>query len=118
MKRSSIWTTTLAIGACLTTATWAQHGGGAGIHGDGPANLPASSHASDKTSSGSSSSGSANFETRIADNPNLSARLQPLLPPTLLCKPRLPDSKTRGSLSPLSMFPTISAFPSNSSKPR
>jgi hypothetical protein len=73
MKHSSVWTTTLAIGACLTTAAWGQHGAG-GIHGAGG---PPDSHATDK---GPSSSATTHFETRLANNPSLSARLQPLLP--------------------------------------
>jgi len=99
MKRFSIWTTTLSIGACLTTATWAQHGGGAGSHGTGgPANLPpsANSHASDKTAGGTPSGGAINFETRLANNTNLTTRLQPLLPPNTTLEAAASGFKNQG----------------------
>jgi hypothetical protein len=70
----------------LTTVAWAQHGGGAGGHGgvaghDGPPSVAANgrSHPDSKATTGSG--GAANFESRLAGNPNLSSRLQPLLPP-------------------------------------
>lgn len=85
MKRSSIWTVALAAATCVTTAAWAQHGGGAGSHGggaghDGPPSF-AADHASHEPKGPSGSGSAANFETRLASNPNLSSRLQALLPP-------------------------------------
>jgi len=85
MKHFSIWTATLAATTCLTTAAWAQHGGGAGVSGggghDGPHQFAANgSHSSPKTST-SGPAGTTNFESRLASNPNLSSRLQSLLPP-------------------------------------
>ena len=88
MSRSSIWSTTLAIGACLTTAAWAQHGGGAGIHEEGVHGGPA-----DKTSTGA---GATNFQARLADNPNLAARLQPLLPPNTSLQTAASGFKNQG----------------------
>jgi hypothetical protein len=91
MKRSSILTIALAATTALTTAAWAQHGAGAVGHG-GAAGPPSfagvtSSHGSngsghqDANSPNTGSGRAADFESRLASNPNLSSRLQALLPP-------------------------------------
>jgi hypothetical protein len=91
MKRSSILTIALAATLALTTAAWAQHGAGAAGHG-GAAGPPSfsgatSSHGSNGSGhqgandSNSGSGHAADFESRLASNPNLSSRLQALLPP-------------------------------------
>ena len=76
MKRSSRWTIAFATAACLTTASWAQHGGGAGVHDGGQF----AAHGSQK-GPGAGPGAAANFEGRLAGNSNLSQRLQSLLPP-------------------------------------
>ncbi len=71
----------VAIAGALSSGAWAQHGGGVhggAVHG-GPEFATAGSHAS--SSSSSRSSGAANVESRVTDNPRLSSKLQPLLPP-------------------------------------
>lgn len=88
MKRSSVGTIALAALTALTTAAWAQHGAGAGGHGGGAAQHGAPAGAANEGShgAGASAAGSgnaANFQTRLANNPNLSARLQALLPPNV-----------------------------------
>jgi len=96
MKISN-WMLTLAAAAGLTTGAWAQHG--AGVHGgsaghEGPGfeseNNSHSSH------SGSARGSEANFENRIASNPNLSARLQPLLPPNTTLQSAASGFKNQG----------------------
>jgi hypothetical protein len=96
MKRSSIFTLALAALAALTTAVWAQHGGGppsqgaaAGHSGPPPFVAGGSSHAANGTAHqdakapDTGSGNTANFESRLANNPNLSSRLQSLLPPNM-----------------------------------
>ena len=84
MKRSSMWTIALAATTVLTTAVWAQHGGGAGGHG-GPPSVAAhgQSHADETASTKDAdkdSDRSADLESRLASNSKLSSRLQSLLP--------------------------------------
>jgi hypothetical protein len=75
-----MWTIALAAATVLTTAVWAQRGGGAGGHG-GPPSLEAhgESHA-EATAPTKDSDRSADFESRLASNSRLSSRLQSLLP--------------------------------------
>jgi hypothetical protein len=99
MKRTSLLTIVLAATTALTTAAWAQHGGGVGGgHGaagshDGPPSFAADggSHGSNGSShEGNGSSHDANtntgsghaadFATRLENNTKLSSRLQNLLP--------------------------------------
>ena len=88
MKRVLIWTTALAAAACLTAA-WAQHGqagGGAGAHGAPRFGNGSESHATGSSAQKTSTSGSKattqtdGVESSLANHPNLSSRLQPLLP--------------------------------------
>jgi len=88
MKRVLIWTTALAAAACLTAA-WAQHGqagGGAGAHGAPRFGNGSGSHATGSSAQKTSTSGSKattqtdGVESSLANHPNLSSRLQPLLP--------------------------------------
>lgn len=84
MKR--IGTTTLAVAALLTATAWAEHGPGGfanGGHG-GPPPLADAGHSHSGSGHSSTLEGdshASNFATRLADNTNLSARLQALLPP-------------------------------------
>lgn len=90
MKRS-ILTIALAAATALTTAAWAQHGGGAAGHGGaaGPPSFAGSASSNGANGSGHQAANGANtgsghaadFESRLASNPNLSSRLQALLPP-------------------------------------
>jgi hypothetical protein len=96
MKRFSLFTIALAATSALATAALAQHGAGAAGsaaatgHG-GPPSFAAggSSHAADgpahQDANGphTGSGNAANFESRLASNPNLSSRLQSLLPPNM-----------------------------------
>lgn len=81
MKRSSIFTLALAATAALTTAVWAQHGGGppsqgaaAGHGGPPPSVAGDSSHAANGSAhqnANAPNTGSANaadFESRLANN--------------------------------------------------
>jgi hypothetical protein len=78
MRQRSSWTITLVAAAGLTTGAWADHGGG--VHG-GPGHTPDFDSGSRSHSSATShKAGGANFETRLAANPQLSSRLQQLLP--------------------------------------
>lgn len=79
MRNISIWSITLAVATGLTTGVWAQHGGG--VHG-GSGHGPelASTGESHASSAATHRSSATNFENRLADNQNLSSRLQPLLP--------------------------------------
>ena len=84
MKRSSVWSIALTATTVLTTAVWAQHGGGAGGHG-GPPSVAAhgQSHADETASTKDAdkdSDRSADLESRLASNSKLSSRLQSLLP--------------------------------------
>ena len=84
MKRSSMWTIALAATTVLTTAVWAQHGGGAGGHG-GPPSVAAHgpSHADETAATKDAdkdSDRSADLESRLDSNSKLSSRLQSLLP--------------------------------------
>lgn len=93
MKRTSLLTIALAATTALTTAAWAQHGGGVGGgHGaagshDGPPSYAADgSHGSngsshDANGANPGSGHAADFVTRLQNNTNLSSRLQNLLPP-------------------------------------
>ena len=101
MRRSLIWTVTLTAATCLTSATWAQHGGGAGIHGGGghggPPEFgstagPRSDHGNPTAGSGSA----ANFQTRLANNTTLASRLQPLLPPNTTLQAAAMGFKNQG----------------------
>ncbi len=89
MKRISIWI--VAIG--LSTGAWAEHGGG--VHGGGGHEAPDfSSHGSAGTSTHGSNA--ANFETRLANNTQLSSRLQPLLPPNTTLQAAAAGFKNQG----------------------
>src|SRR5579872_7167683 len=77
----------IAILAAGLTAAWAQHGhgaggaGGAGGHGAPPQFTPArTSTAGTGAAAAGSTAQTANVTTRLANNPALSARIQPLLP--------------------------------------
>ena len=72
MRQLSIWTTTFAVAAGLSTGAWAQHGGG--VHSDS-ASAP---HPASSSAHGTATTG---FENRLADNTKLSSRLEALLPP-------------------------------------
>ena len=94
MKRTSLLTFALAATTALTTAAWAQHGGGVGGgHGaagghDGPPSIAAdagshghgSSHDANTNGANNGSSHSGDFVTRLENNTNLSSRLQNMLP--------------------------------------
>jgi hypothetical protein len=100
MKRSSIWTIALAATTVLTSAVWAQHGGGAGGHG-GPPSLAAhgQSHAeatAPTTAPTKDSDRAANFESRLASNSKLSSRLQSLLPPNSTLQTAASGFKNQG----------------------
>ena len=100
MKRSSVWTITLAATTVLTTAVWAQHGGSAGGHG-GPPSLAAhgQSHAeatAPTTAPTKDSDRSADFESRLASNSKLSSRLQSLLPSNMKLPIAASGFKNRG----------------------
>lgn len=95
MKLSN-WTLTLAIAAGLATGAWAQHGGG--VHGGGAGHDGAEfGHGASHSSSPASTHGSdANFESRLANNPNLSSRLQNLLPPNTTLQAAASGFKNQG----------------------
>ena len=100
MKRSSMWTIALASTTVLTTAVWAQHGGGAGGHG-GPPSVAAhgQSHADETASTKDAdkdSDRSADFESRLASNSKLSSRLQSLLPPKTTLEKAASGFKSQG----------------------
>jgi hypothetical protein len=100
MKRSSAWTIALAATTVLTTAVWAQHGGGAGGHG-GPPSVAAhgQSHAEETASTKDAdkdSDRSADFESRLASNSKLSSRLQSLLPPNTKLQTAASGFKSQG----------------------
>lgn len=91
MKRTSLLTIALAATTALTTAAWAQHGGGvggghdgAGSHGGPPSFAADGSHGSNGSShdanTNTGSGHAADFATRLENNTNLSSRLQNLLP--------------------------------------
>jgi hypothetical protein len=77
MKNLSIWTITLAIAGGLTTGAWTQHGGGE--HGVGGPRFDSPGERHSPTTASTRGSGATNFETRLANNTKLAARLQPLL---------------------------------------
>lgn len=93
MKRFSILTVALAGTTAIIglTPAWAQHGAVAAGHGAaaGPPSFAGATSSQGSNGSGhqdanASNAGSgrtADFETRLASNPNLSSRLQALLPP-------------------------------------
>ena len=90
MKLSN-WTLTAALAVGLATGAWAEHGGG--VHGGG------AGHDAEFGASHSSSShrgSDANFETRLAANPGLSSRLQPLLPPNTTLQAAASGFKNQG----------------------
>ena len=79
MRLHSSSIVTLVAAAGLITGAWGQHGGG--VHGAGHTpdfDSPAHSHSSETPST--HGSGATNFESRLASNPQLSSRLQALLP--------------------------------------
>jgi hypothetical protein len=96
MKRSSIGTIALAATTVLTTAVWAHRGGGAGGPG-GPTSLAAhgQSHAK-ATAPSKDSDRSADFESRLASNSQLSSRLQSLLPPKTTLQTAASGFKNQG----------------------
>ena len=75
MKKHSIWTVTLAVATGLSTGAWAQHG--AGVHGGHDSDIATNSGPHSPSSHGS---GAPNFESRIANDPALWARIKPMLP--------------------------------------
>jgi hypothetical protein len=93
MKRLSILKIALAAATGLTTQVSAQHGAGAAGHGGAVgspsfAGTPSSQGANgsghqDGNSPNTGSGHAAEFESRLASNPNLSSRLQALLPPKM-----------------------------------
>jgi hypothetical protein len=91
------WTFTLVIATGLSTGAWAQHG--AGVHGGGGAAHDATDFGSGGPthSSAPGSRGSdADFETRLSNNPGLSSRLQPLLPPNTTLQSAASGFKNQG----------------------
>jgi hypothetical protein len=96
MERSSMWTIALAATTVLTTAVWAQHGGGAGEHG-GPPSLAAHDQSqAEATAPTKDSDRSADFESRLASNSRLSSRLQSLLPPKTALQTAASGFKNQG----------------------
>ena len=100
MKRSSLWTIALAATTVLTTAVWAQHGGGAGGHGGTPSVAAHGQSHADETAStkdaDKDSDRSADFESRLASNSKLSSRLQSLLPPKTTLEKAASGFKSQG----------------------
>jgi len=95
-----MWTIALAATTVLTTAVWAQHGGGAGGHG-GPPSVAANGqpHAEETASAKDAdkdSGRSADFESRLASNSKLSSRLQSLLPPDTKLQTAASGFKSQG----------------------
>lgn len=83
----------------LTTGTWAQHGGGAhgGAAGHDP-DFDSGTHDSSARSAHDQSHDTANtnFESRLANNPNLASRLQALLPPNTTLQAAAAGFKNQG----------------------
>ena len=96
MKRSSMWTIALAATTVLTTAVWAQHGGGAGGHGGLPSPAAHGQSHAEETAPTKDSDRSADFESRLASNSKLSSRLQSLLPPNTALQTAALGFKSQG----------------------
>lgn len=94
MKLSN-WTLTAAVATGLATGAWAEHGGGA--HGGGAGHDGGlGSGTSHSSTSGSTRGSDTKFQARLADNPALASRLQPLLPPNTTLEAAASGFKNRG----------------------
>jgi hypothetical protein len=96
MKRSSMWTIALAATTVLTTAVWAQHGGGAGGLGGLPSPAAHGQSHAEETAPTKDSDRSADFESRLGSNSKLSLRLQSLLPPNTTLQTAASRFKNQG----------------------
>jgi hypothetical protein len=96
MKCSSMWTIALAAATVLTTAVWAQRGGGTGGHGGSPSLEAHGQSHTEATPPTKDSDRSADFESRLASNSRLSSRLQSLLPPKTILQTAASGFKNQG----------------------